>query len=153
MDLPIRCNSIALYAVKGRGRAARHLLIRRAGKRLRGHWEPIAGKIEKGETAWQTALRELLEETGLAANELYSADTLEAFYSPRSDLIDLTPVFVAIVDEAARVRLSKEHDAFAWLTAAQAEEKLVFSEQRRILRHIETRFVRKKPPAILKVPM
>lgn len=153
MELPIRCNSIALYAVKGRGRAARYLLIRRTGKRLRGHWEMIAGKIEKDETAWQAALRELKEETGLQAQALYSADTLEAFYAPRADVIDLTPVFVAFVDENARVQLSDEHDAYEWLTAAHAGRRLAFSEQRRILKHIEALFVQKKPRDILNIPL
>ncbi|MBI3829981.1 MAG: NUDIX domain-containing protein [Planctomycetes bacterium] len=120
MNLRIRCNSIAAFVLKKERGHAKHLLIRRAGKRLRGHWQMVAGKIEKRETAWQAALREIGEETGLKVRELYAADTLELFYSVREDLIDVTPVFVAVVDAKARVRLSDEHDAFAWLTAAQA---------------------------------
>lgn len=153
MNLPIRCNSIAAFVLKKERGRAKHLLIRRTGKRLRGHWQMVAGKIEKGETAWQAALREIKEETGLKVRELYSADTVEVYYSASEDLIDVTPVFVALVNTKARVRLSDEHDTFAWLTAAQAEKRLVFAEQRRILAHVQRTFVERNPHQSLRVPI
>lgn len=153
MNLPIRCNSIAAFVLKKERGGAKHLLIRRAGKRLRGHWQMVAGKIEKGERAWQAAVREIREETGLKVRELNSADTVEIFYSVHEDLIDVTPVFVALVDAKARVRLSDEHDAFAWLSAAQAAKRLVFAEQRRIFAHVQKTFVERKPHPCLRIPI
>ena len=42
------------------------LLLKRAGTKNYEHlWQGVAGKIEKGESAWQAALRELDEETSL----------------------------------------------------------------------------------------
>lgn len=151
MNLPVRCNSIAAFVLRRERGGVRHLLLRRTGKRLRGHWQMIAGKIEKGETAWQAALREIREETGLHVRELYAADTVEIFYAPAQDLIDLTPVFVAVVPSKACVELSREHDAFAWLTAAQAEKRMIFAEQRRILKHVQAQFVKRKPAAALRI--
>jgi len=151
MNLPVRCNSIAAFVLRRERGGMRHLLLRRTGKRLRGHWQMVAGKIEKGETAWQAALREVREETGLHVREFYAADTVEIFYAPTQDLIDLTPVFVAMAEPHARVELSGEHDAFAWLTAAQAEKRLVFAEQRRILKHVQAQFVKRKPASALRI--
>lgn len=46
------------------------LLVRRARAPSRGLWAPVGGGIEPGETAAQAALRETMEETGLAVRLL-----------------------------------------------------------------------------------
>lgn len=61
------------------GDAHEVLLLRRNGS-LAGEWCQIAGAIEAGETAWQAALREVEEETGLRPSRFYSADIYEQFY-------------------------------------------------------------------------
>lgn len=70
---------------------------------LAGIWCQIARKVEGGETAWQAALRELYEETGLAPDAFYSADICEQFYEADRDAITVAPVFVAFIDSAAEV--------------------------------------------------
>lgn len=102
----------------------------------------MVGSIEEGETAWQTALRELDEETGLQPNALYSADTYEQFYEADRDAITIAPVFVAFVDNSATVTLNHEHSEYRWVSFAEAFEMVAFGGQRRVLGWIEDEFVK-----------
>ena len=72
-EIPIRSFIASLVAV--RETQVRHevLLLKRT-QTLLGEWCQVAGSIEEGETAWQTALRELDEETGLKPYALYWAE-------------------------------------------------------------------------------
>ncbi len=77
-EIPIRAFLVSLVVL--RKTDARHevLLLERT-QTLVGEWCQVSGSIEEGETAWQAALRELNEETGLKPGALYSADTCEQF--------------------------------------------------------------------------
>ncbi len=77
-------------------------------------WQTITGTIEKKETAAQAALREIREETGLSIQNIRTIPYVASFYDPKSDEINLTPVFGAIVDSDAKVTLSAEHQDFKW---------------------------------------
>jgi 8-oxo-dGTP pyrophosphatase MutT (NUDIX family) len=59
-----RAFSVAVYVRKG-GRGGRVLVILH---RRTGHWLPIGGEMEAGETPLEAAVRELGEETGLAGS-------------------------------------------------------------------------------------
>ena len=90
-EIPIRAFLASLVAI--RNTEARHevLLLKRT-QTLIGEWCQIAGSIEKYETAWQAALRELDEETGLKPSAFYSADTCEQFYGDDSYVSYLKPI-------------------------------------------------------------
>jgi dATP pyrophosphohydrolase len=106
----------------------------------------VSGGIEAGEKAWQTALREIYEETGVVVDRLYSADIIENFYEASRDAVVSVPVFAAYVNERSSVRLSPhEHDAHEWCSLDTAYERLVFSEQKRVLQHIHANFTLKQP--------
>jgi len=150
-NLPIRCVSIAAHVLRFKGKRAQVLLLKRRGSRLDGTWQMVAGKLEKGETAAQAAWREVQEETGLTPQTFYAGDTLECYFNHTLDLIELSPVFVAVVDAHAKVRLSKEHNAQRWVTVSAALKLLPFSEQRRVLRHIAVLFIRNKPSGLLNI--
>jgi dATP pyrophosphohydrolase len=92
----------------------------------------IGGKVDAGETAWQAALRELREETGLAPVRCWALPSVNHFYEWQRDTVALVPAFAAEVD--ADPRLDEEHDAFAWLPAEAAAARLHWPEQRRLLR-------------------
>ena len=69
-------------------------------------------------TAWQTALREIREETGLTVTRLFSADCNEQFYEAGRNTFTVVPVFVAYVDSSQAVNLNAEHSESlfsAWL--------------------------------------
>lgn len=143
-EIQIRAFLASLVAI--RKTADRHevLLLKRT-QSLAGTWCQVAGSIEEGETAWQTALRELAEETGLHPQALYSADTCEQFYEAHRDSITIAPVFVAFIDPAAEVTLNHEHSAYCWVPFGEAIEMVAFGGQRRVLRWIEEEFVKRRP--------
>lgn len=143
-EIPIRSFIASLVAV--RETQVRHevLLLKRT-QTLIGEWCQVAGSIEEGETAWQAALRELDEETGLKPNALYSADTCEQFYETDRDAITIAPVFVAFIDNTAEVLLNHEHSEFRWVSFEEAAELVAFGGQRRVLRWIEDEFIERTP--------
>lgn len=78
-------------------------------------WQVITGTIEKAETAVETALREIYEETNLEPIRLWNIPTLTSFYDHKTDIVHLSPVFAAEVDYSSEVKLSCEHQKFKWL--------------------------------------
>ena len=112
------------------------LLLKRANKKIYGHlWQGVAGKIETGESAWQAALRELNEETGLKPIRMFIADYVSKFYEQIGDRINLVPVF-GIEVESEEVRLSDEHTEFRWMDVDEAEESLVWNGQKKGIRMV-----------------
>ncbi len=89
-------------------------LLRAPGKYMGGTWQLVTGGIEEGETAWQTALRELKEETGLAPAEFFQLDVVNTFYIASFDTIFQSPMFCAIVPADAHVALNEEHTDYRW---------------------------------------
>lgn len=128
---------VDVYPIRGSGGDLEVLTLRRAAEgRCAGSWEVVHGSIESGETPAQAALRELREETGLAAERFYNLSRLEAFYRHRTDEVAFIPVFAAFVADR-EVRLSAEHDGFAWLPFADAKPRLAWPRERRALEDIE----------------
>ncbi|MEL6586168.1 MAG: NUDIX domain-containing protein [Pseudomonadota bacterium] len=128
------------------------LLMRRAGT-LAGAWCQVAGKIEQGEAAWQTGLRELAEETRLVPQAYWSADYLETFYEPARDIVTVGPVFVARVAPDAEPRLNEEHDAYRWLSFGPARDLVSFGGQRQMLSWVEQEFVHRAPSPHLEIAL
>ena len=149
-DIPIKAFIISVVPIRFSDDGCEILLLKRA-QTLVGEWCQVAGKIEDGETAWQAALRELSEETGLTPDALYSGDIYEQFYEPDRDAITVAPVFVAIIGGNPAVQLNDEHSDFRWMTFDEAIEVVAFGGQRRILRWIEEEFVRRTPSEHLKI--
>lgn len=138
--IPVNCYGVAAIIIKD----DRILLLRRTGP-LKGTWCYVAGKIEASEKAWQAALREIKEETGLIPSEFYSADIQEQFYEIGKDSIWIAPVFVGYILDKQEVKINEEHDDFKWVTIEEAFQMFSFPGQRKIIEHIEKEFIKKKP--------
>lgn len=106
------------------------LALRRAhGTRCTGAWEIVHGRIERGERPEAAALREVAEETGFAPERLYSI-TVNPFYLPHTDSVELAIVFAAVVAPGATPTLGGEHDAWEWLTPHAASARLAWPRER-----------------------
>ena len=149
-DIRIRSFAVSVVALRKRHSEYQVLLLRRTGT-LRGEWCQIAGGIEKGETAWQAAIRELAEETALIPQNFYSADICEQFYEADRDEVSVLPVFVAYVDESAEVVINHEHSEFCWVSFDNAVEMVPFAGQRHVLRHVEREFASRPPNHHLRI--
>lgn len=96
------------------------LTLRRAANvRCTGAWEIVHGRIEDKERPADAARREVQEETGLIVDRLYSL-TVNPFYLPHTNTVQMAIVFAAVVNAPAPVTLGIEHDAFAWCPPADA---------------------------------
>lgn len=143
-EIPVRSFADCVIVLRELQERTEVLLLRRTGS-LAGEWCQIAGGIEMGETAWEAALREVEEETGLILDRLYSADICEQFYEADRDAISMLPVFVGYAAPGFNVRLNAEHSEFTWASFDDAAELVPFAGQRNVLRHVESEFVRRKP--------
>jgi len=95
-------------------RDERILSMRRAATRdaAPGIWEALSGRIEPGESPLEAVHREIAEESGLSVR--VHPRPLVAHVSDRAGIPMLIVYYLADWLEG-EVRLSDEHDAFAWL--------------------------------------
>ena len=93
-------------------------------------------KVDADEAAWETALRELGEETGwrpgYGLRELWTLPSVNAHYDWEADRVVLAPAFAAEVE--GEPVLDSEHDQAAWLPAEAAAQRLAWPEQSRLVR-------------------
>lgn len=131
----IKVGVVDLFVVHATARAWRVLVLRRSrDTRCPGSWETVHGKIERGETPADAAVRELREETGLDAERLYSVTT-NPFYLHRTDTVQVAVVLAAFV-ASPRVVLGAEHDASAWLAPGAAAKRFTWPREAEALAHI-----------------
>jgi len=120
------------------------LLLKRAENQVYpGLWQMVTGKIKAEESAHQTALREILEETGLVPAQLWVAPTVNSFYEPKDEYICLLPVFAARVD-TGEIKLSDEHTDYKWVDKITAQKLLAWEGQRKAVQIIEDYFLNEK---------
>ncbi|MBI5326079.1 MAG: NUDIX domain-containing protein [Ignavibacteriae bacterium] len=87
-------------------------------------WQVITGKMKKGETALSAALREVEEEIGIKPKKLWAIPYVTTYYDVKRELINISPVFGALIGRNQKVKLSKEHQAFKWLSFKGCYDKL-----------------------------
>ncbi len=120
------------------------LLLKRSDRQpYAGLWQMVTGKIKSEEKAFQTALREIKEETGLVPVQLWVAPTINSFYEPKDEYICLLPVFAARV-ETFKVKLSREHTEYQWVNRSAAQKLLAWEGQRKAVQIIEDYFLNEK---------
>lgn len=124
------------------------LLLHRAPEtEYAGQWRMVGGKIEDDEAAWETAFREVQEETGYRPSRCWTIPSVNAFYEWQTDRINLIPAFAAALP--GDPTLDEEHDAFAWLPAREAAQRLAWPEQRRLLRLADQVLRNGIPPSLI----
>ena len=128
-DIKVRVVDCYVYRHKNDG--IRFLLMKRNLNKMYEHlWQGVAGKIEPGETASETAIRELKEEKGLNPINMFVVDHVSRFYETHGDRINLVPVFGIEVD-SDEVNLSEEHIDCKWVSIDEALDKLIWSGQKK----------------------
>ncbi len=127
----IKVRVVDCYVYRQTDKGLKFLILKRNEKKLYEHlWQGVAGKIEKDEEAWETAIRELKEETGLDPVKMFVADHVSQFYEKHGDRVNLVPVFGIEVD-SKNVILSDEHIEYKWVDFKEAFDTLVWNGQKK----------------------
>lgn len=126
---------IDLYSYKIVDKIPFYLLLKRSEDRIyHGQWRMIGGKVEKGETYWQAAVRELYEETGLKPLKLWTIPSVNTFYEHKTDQILHIPAFAAEINDSEHITLDTEHSDYNWFSLDDALKKISWPEQKRLIR-------------------
>lgn len=122
------------------------LLLRRTDDA--GFWQSVTGSLEWGENVLTAAVRELYEETGLSAEPAQFRDMglvhrypilprWRARYSP--DVSENTErAFALALPGETPVRLSAEHDEYAWFEFGDAAARVASWTNRATIRALDT---------------
>ncbi len=103
-------------------------------------WQVVHGSIESGETAIQTAVRELKEETGFEPTKIYQLDDIHTQYVARKNIIELTVVFAVQLNKDQCPKLSNEHVNYKWVKILDGKKYLRFPSHRRAIDEINKGF-------------
>lgn len=121
------------------------LLLKRAhGEKYANVWQMVTGSIKENEKAYETALREIKEETGLTPVNFWVVPNVNSFYDPAEDLICEVPVFAAEVDADISVKISGEHSEYKWVDLDTARKLLAWKGQRISVETIHEYFTKEK---------
>ena len=100
-----------------------------------GHWDFVKGKMEKGETTHETAIRETKEET-----EIMDITFLENFeewiaynFQYQGELVQKKVVFFLAETKTKEVKISHEHLNYTWVDYNTAMKKTTFDNARTVL--------------------
>jgi dATP pyrophosphohydrolase len=125
------------------------LLLKRAPDRAiyPNLWQICTGRSEEGETALQTGLRELEEETGIQNYiKLWSVPKVPVYFSTNQDAICFSPVFAVQVNENTEISISHEHTEFGWFTFEEAKEMTFIPSYHDAMQYIKDYIINSKMP-------
>jgi len=100
-----------------------------------GHWDFVKGKMEKGESPHDTAIRETREETEIS--DVKFLDNFEEWiqynFQYQGELIHKKVVFFLGETKTKDVKISHEHLNFTWMDYSTAMEKTTFENAKTVL--------------------
>ena len=99
------------------------------------HWDFVKGKMEKGETIHETAIRETKEETGIV--DVTFLDNFEEWieynFQYQGELVHKKVVFFLAETNTKDVEISHEHLDYIWVDYSTAMEKTTFDNAKTVL--------------------
>lgn len=85
-----------------------------------GSWGVPGGKLEKGESPQEAAIRELFEETGISINPAQT-HYVGVLYIRKPHVNFIFHMFRMSIDTLPAVHISNEHQGYIWATAQDLE--------------------------------
>ncbi len=137
--MPLR-RKVQVFLYRKTPDGLRILLLKRA-KTEKGLWHPVTGNVEAHEGLLNAAVREVDEETGfdVSPEPLGVTFTYELKDGPRKGRYHET-AYAARVEPGVTEALSDEHTGAEWVSAAEAETRLSWPEQKRALAALVSRY-------------
>ena len=100
-----------------------------------GHWDFVKGKMEKGETTHQTAIREAKEETGIT--DITFIENFEEWigynFKYQGELVQKKVVFFLAETKTEEIKISHEHSGYTWMDYNSSMEKTTFDNAKTVL--------------------
>lgn len=110
-------NIIEAHVCRIKNESIEFLALKRSANEVYPNlWQMVSGRMNEGEKGYDTAAREIFEETKIKVNELWVVPNVNSFYSAKDDSVSLIPVFLAIVEADQQVILSEEHSEYNWVS-------------------------------------
>ncbi|MDD5774806.1 MAG: NUDIX domain-containing protein [Candidatus Omnitrophica bacterium] len=114
--VPVLCVDVMLFNRKGEC-----LLVKRTNEPLKGQWWVIGGRVHKGETLSQAAIRKIREESGVNVSAVEPVGYYEevAHINRFGSLIPLhavSVVFTATIDDSALIKLDDQSSEWKYST-------------------------------------
>ena len=129
--MKIISNMIEAHIFRETQNGIEFLLLKRAENEIYpGLWQMVNGKVEGNETAYQAAVREIKEETGLHPEKLWVVPNVNTFYSHELNEIFLLPVFAAKVKGDEKAVICEEHSDSCWCSPEETMDLLAWEGQR-----------------------
>lgn len=100
-----------------------------------GHWDFVKGKMEKGESTHDTAIRETKEETGITDIKFLDnfEEWIEYNFQFQGELVYKKVVFFLAETKTKEIKISHEHLDFTWMDYNTAMEKTTFDNAKTVL--------------------
>ena len=100
-----------------------------------GHWDFVKGKMEKGESIHETAIRETQEETGITDVTFLEnfEEWIEYNFQYQGELVHKKVVFFLAETKTKDVKISHEHLDYTWMDYNTAMEKTTFDNAKTVL--------------------
>ncbi|QUC64923.1 NUDIX domain-containing protein [Nitrosopumilus sp. K4] len=100
-----------------------------------GHWDFVKGKMEKGETTHETAIRETKEETGITDISFIEGfeEWIEYNFQFQGELVHKKVVFFLGETKTKDISISHEHLDFVWMDYLTAMDKTTFDNAKTVL--------------------
>ena len=100
-----------------------------------GHWDFVKGKMEKGESTHETAIRETKEETGITDVKFLDdfEEWIEYNFQYQKELVHKKVVFFLAETTTKEVNISHEHLDYTWMDYNTAMEKTTFDNAKTVL--------------------
>ncbi|MDX1700877.1 MAG: NUDIX domain-containing protein [Melioribacteraceae bacterium] len=127
--IKIKSDLIEAHIVRIIDGKIRFLILKRAStEKYPNIWQMVTGKIRENEKAYETAIREIKEETALTVSEIYIVPKVNLFYNSDDNSANMVPVFLAIVQND-NVILSSEHQEYKWAQKEEAQSLFAWPGQ------------------------
>jgi bis(5'-nucleosidyl)-tetraphosphatase len=100
-----------------------------------GHWDFVKGKMEKGESTRQTAVRETQEETGITDITFVKKfeEWIEYNFKYQGELVQKKVVFFLAETKTKEIKISHEHSGYTWMDYNSSMEKTTFDNAKTVL--------------------